>query len=103
LTWFRGAAEKGHGGAQYNLGVRLHCASKGSPGPQSAHLRIEAFRWLRLAAEQSYPGAAAALEFVLLTMTREEVSQAGPPETPGPKAGAISLASSAADTQTKSL
>jgi len=103
LTWFRGAAEKGHGGAQYNLGVRLHCASKGSPGPQSATLRIEAFQWLRLAEAQSYPGAAAALEFVLLTMTREEVSQAGAPETPGPKTGALSLASSASNMQTKSL
>jgi TPR repeat protein len=101
LTWFRRAAEKSHAGAQYHLGVRLHCASKGSPEPQSATLRIEAFQWLRLAEAQSYPGAAAALEFVLVAMTRQEVSDAGQPEAPGPKTGAISLESAEANTQTK--
>jgi TPR repeat protein len=95
LTWFRRAAEKSHAGAQYHLGVRLHCVSKGSPEPQSAALRIEAFQWLRLAEAQSYPGAAAALEFVVLAMTRKEVSEAGQPEMLGSKINAISLETSA--------
>jgi TPR repeat protein len=76
LTWLTRAAKLGHAGAQYKLGVQQHvtCRTGGTNG--TAERRIEAFKWVRLAAAQGYHGAQTACEFVALGMTQEEVAEA---------------------------
>ncbi len=75
LLWLRRAAEAGHGGAQYHLGVRLHRASKCKIGSEASQLRIESLRWLGQAVAQSWRGAEAAREFLLLDMTKREAAE----------------------------
>ncbi len=75
LLWLRRAAEAGHGGAQYHLGVRLYRASKGKIGSEASELRIESLRLLHQAVAQSWRGAEAAREFVLLGMTKREAAE----------------------------
>ena len=75
LLWLRRAAEAGHGGAQYHLGVKLYRASKGKIGSEASELRIDSLRWLHQAVSQSWRGAEAAREFVLLGMTRLEAAE----------------------------
>jgi len=77
LMWLRKAAELGHATAQYHVGVRQHRASKGRPLAEASECRMEAFKWLELAVAQGHRGSAAALEFVALNMTREEVNEGG--------------------------
>jgi TPR repeat protein len=73
--WFRKAAERGDAGAQFNLGRSRHRASlKGLPA-EALESRIEAYKWLRLAAEQGYQGSDSARSSVILSMTREEVTE----------------------------
>jgi len=50
-NWFRIAAEKGHSGAQHNLGVMYENGQGVSKDP------IEAAKWYRLAADQGHPGS----------------------------------------------
>ena len=50
-SWFRRAAEQGHGGAQHTLGVRY---AEGLGVPQDY---TEVVRWFHLAAEQGHAGA----------------------------------------------
>jgi TPR repeat protein len=74
--WLQRAANLGDAGAQFNLGMKLHRASlEGLPAlaPES---RIQAYKWLRLAAAQGYRGSEAASVFVVLGMTREDVVDA---------------------------
>ena len=75
LMWLGRAAEAGHGGAQYHLGVRLHRASKNNIESEASELRIASLKWLQRAVAQSYSGAESAREFVLLGMTRQEVTE----------------------------
>ena len=75
LSWLRRAAEAGHGGAQYHLGVKLYRASKGKTGGEASELRMESLGWLERAVAQSWRGAEAAREFVLLGMTRGEAEE----------------------------
>lgn len=75
LLWLRSAAAMGHPGAQYHLGVRLYRASKGSRRDEASRNRVEAFKYLQLACIQHYEGAEAALEFVALEMTWQEVKE----------------------------
>ena len=51
VTWFRRAAEQGHAGAQFTLGVML-AAGEGIPEDD-----VEAVAWFRRAAEQGHAGA----------------------------------------------
>ncbi|MBO7224189.1 MAG: sel1 repeat family protein, partial [Kiritimatiellae bacterium] len=51
VKWFRKAAEQGHAGAQYRLGI---CYGKGLGVPQDHE---EAAKWVRKAAEQGDAGA----------------------------------------------
>lgn len=74
LRWIRKAAHLGDAGAQFNLGVRYHCASAGGPPLDALQPKIEAYKWLQLAAAQGYKGSVAAWERVALSMTREEVA-----------------------------
>ena len=72
VMWIRKAADQGDAAAQFNLGVRCHRTSMESlEAPES---RIEAYKWLHLAAAQGYHGSASACERVTLGMTREDVT-----------------------------
>ena len=77
LLWLHNAADRGHAGAQYHVGVRQHRAGRSGRQGESSECRIEAFKWLHLAVAQGYRGSESAQEFVALTMTREEVDEAG--------------------------
>jgi TPR repeat protein len=72
--WLGKAAQQGDAGAQYHLGMRHHRASIGGQPEDAVESRLEAFKWLHLAAAQGYKGSVAACEFVTLGMTREEVT-----------------------------
>lgn len=75
MMWFQKAAQQGDAGAQHNLGLRCRRAGfKGSP-QEARESRLEAYKWLRLAAAQGYRGSDAAFEGVTLDMTREEVAE----------------------------
>jgi hypothetical protein len=75
LVWFRRAAEGGEGSAQHALGTACHRRSLGEASRDSSESRIEAYKWLRLAAVQGNNGSEAAQERVTLGMTRAEVSE----------------------------
>jgi len=72
--WIGKAAQQGDAGAQYHLGMRHHRASLAGLPADSIESRLEAYKWLHLAAAQGYKGSGAACEFVALGMTREEVA-----------------------------
>ena len=72
--WLGKAAHQGDAGAQYHLGMRHHRASIGGQPRDAVESRVEAFKWLHLAAAQGYKDSVAAWEFVTLGMTREEVA-----------------------------
>lgn len=71
--WIGKAAHQGDAGAQYHLGMRLHRAGSRGVPDEKLESRLEAYKWLHLAAAQGYKGSDAAFEFVTLGMTREEV------------------------------
>ena len=71
--WIRKAAEGGDAGGQYDLGVLCHRASVNPLRPGTMESRIEAYKWLHLAAAQGYKDSAAAWERLTITMTRTEV------------------------------
>jgi TPR repeat protein len=73
--WFRKAAEQGEAGAQFNLGRSHHRASLGQSPEAALELRIEAYKWLRLAADQGYRGSDSARSSVILSMTHAEVTE----------------------------
>ena len=73
VMWFRKAADQGDPAAQFNLGVRCQRASMEPPQGEALESRIEAYKWLHLAAAQGYHGSASACERVTLRMTREDV------------------------------
>jgi len=75
LNWIRQAAEGGDAGAQHNLGGRCHRASLRVRYVDSSEDRIEAYKWLYLAAAQGYHGSAAACERVTISMSSDEVVQ----------------------------
>jgi len=77
MVWIRKAAHLGDAGAQYNLGMRTHRTSMGEVEGNAGESRIEAYKWLRLAAAQGYAASEASCEFVALGMTREGVADAG--------------------------
>jgi len=77
LSWMTRAAEAGDAGAQYNVGIQRHLACRKAQVEDVPERRIEALKWVRLAAAQGYRGAEAACEFVALNMTREEVTEGG--------------------------
>jgi TPR repeat protein len=77
LLWMTRAAEGGDAGAQYKLGVQRHLACRGACVEGVPESRIEALKWVRLAAAQGYRGAEGACEYMALGMTREEVAEGG--------------------------
>jgi TPR repeat protein len=77
LVWMTRAAEGGDAGAQFKLGVQRHLACRGARMEGVSESRIEALKWVRLAAAQGYRGAEGACEYMALGMTREEVAEGG--------------------------
>ena len=76
-VWMQKAADLGDAGAQYNIGMRYHRASLDGLPEAAPESRIQAYKWLQLAAAQGYRGSEAAWAFVALTMTREDVADGG--------------------------
>ncbi len=76
LLWLTRSARLGNPDAQYQLGMRQHLAGRDST-EASPENRIEALKWVRLSAAQGQREAGNACEFVALSMTREEVAEAG--------------------------
>ncbi len=76
LVWVRKSAHLGDPGAQYNLGMRQHRISMDGLAEDAGESRIEAYKWLRLAATQGYGASEASCECVALEMTRECVADA---------------------------
>ncbi len=75
VRWIRRAADLGDAGAQFNLGMRYHRASVWGQQLDTLETKIEAYKWLQLAASQGYKGSAEACERMTLGMTREEVTK----------------------------
>lgn len=78
LIWIRKAAENGEVGAQHDLGIRYQRSSlrySKMEKMDAADSRIEAYKWLHLAAVQGDKGSAAACEQVMLGMSRAEVTE----------------------------
>ncbi len=73
--WFRMAAESGDAGGQYSLGARCHRASTDGLRKDAMESRIEAYKWLHLAAEQGYRDSLTACQRVTLAMTRAEFDE----------------------------
>ena len=74
-AWLSRAAKLGNAAAQYKLGVQQHVACRAGRINGTPERRIEAFKWVRLAAAQGYRDAQGACEFVALGMSQEEVAE----------------------------
>jgi len=77
MGWMQKAADMGDAGAQHHIGMKLHRASLAALPEAAPESRIEAYKWLQLAAAQGYRGSKAAWAFVALSMTREDVADGG--------------------------
>ena len=75
LVWIQKAAELGDASAQYNLGLLHHRTVGDGPRDTASQSRVEAYKWLQLAALQGYLGAEAACDVVKLHMTREDMQE----------------------------
>jgi uncharacterized protein len=73
--WIRKAAEGGDAGGQYDLGVLCHRASVDPLRVGKVESRIEAYKWLHLAAAQGYKDSTAAWERLTITLTRAEIAE----------------------------
>ena len=74
VMWIRKAAEQGDAGAQFNLGMRQHRASIGALPVDALESRIEAYKWLHLAATQGYKDSETVCGRLTISMTREDVA-----------------------------
>ncbi len=74
VMWIRRSAAGGDAGAQFNLGERFYRDSMNPTTTAPAELRIEAYKWFRLAANQGYGLSQNSCDTVTLRMTREEVA-----------------------------
>jgi TPR repeat protein len=74
--WMRKAAEGGDAGGQYEIGAHCHRASLTAPQVNATESRIEAYKWLHLAATQGYKDSLTACQRVALIMSRPEFDEA---------------------------
>lgn len=83
LSWIQKAADLGSAPAQYHLGIRHHRAAMNyqttsdKESEQISQSRMDAYVCFRLAQAQGYPGAEAAGNLVSLSMTHQQVAEAG--------------------------
>jgi TPR repeat protein len=71
--WFGRAAQLGDAGAQFNLGRNCHRASLQGKPEAALELKIEAYKWYRLAAAQGYQDSDTASATLVVNMTRADV------------------------------
>ena len=74
MGWMQRAADRGDAGAQHHIGMKHHRASFDGLPEAASESRIQAYKWLQLAAAQGYRSSEAAWAFVALGMTREDVA-----------------------------
>ena len=74
MGWMQKAANLGDAGAQHHIGMKHHRASLDGLAADACESRIQAYKWLHLAAAQGYRSSDAAWAFVALSMTREDVA-----------------------------
>jgi TPR repeat protein len=77
MGWMQKAADQGDAGAQHHIGMKHHRASFDGLPEAASESRIQAYKWLQLAATQGYRSSEAAWAFVALGMTREDVADGG--------------------------
>ena len=73
LVWIQKSADLGDAGAQFRLGITHQRTIRDARPEDVSQARIQAYKWLRLAADQDYREAEATCEMVNLSMTREDV------------------------------
>ena len=73
--WITRAAEAGDPGAQYMLGMTQNRTSLDEAATLAKESRIEAYKWLQLAAAQGYGEALAGCDLVAMGMTVEGVKE----------------------------
>jgi len=76
-VWLQKAADLGDAGAQYQIGVNHHRAAVSGKNVDISQSRINACKWFRLAALQGYHAAEIAGDVVSMSMTHEDVMEAG--------------------------
>jgi len=73
MLWLGKAAQLGDAGAQYLLGMRRNRLGLAQEPAAALESRIEAYKWLQLAAAQGYGSSEAGCDTVALSMTHQEV------------------------------
>jgi len=73
--WMRKAANLGDAGAQYAVGMSRQRLSLQEEAEAACESRIEAYKWLHLAARQGYLNSEAGCNSVAMGMTREGVTE----------------------------
>jgi len=73
LMWIQRAADLGDAAAQYRLGCSHQRDIRDGLPENAAESRLNAYKWLRLAADQGYLGAETACETVNMEMSCEDV------------------------------
>jgi uncharacterized protein len=76
LVWIGRAAAAGDAGAQFYLGNRCHRASFDRQVANAGELRMESYKWFRLAAAQGYGDSLAFCNRLTINMSRDEVTEA---------------------------
>jgi uncharacterized protein len=71
--WMSRAAELGDAGAQYEFGMRQHRLSLDEKSESALELKIDAYKWLLLAAAQDYSGSETGCDYVSMDMTHAGV------------------------------
>jgi TPR repeat protein len=71
--WMSRAAELGDAGAQYEFGMRQHRLSMDETGDGASELKIDAYKWLLLAAAQGYNGSETGCDYISLDLTHSGV------------------------------
>jgi TPR repeat protein len=71
--WMSKAANLGDAGAQYEFGLREHRLSLDENSEVALELKIEAYKWLLLAAAQGYGDSEIGCDFVAMDLTHSAV------------------------------
>jgi uncharacterized protein len=71
--WMSKAANLGDAGAQYEFGMREHRLSLDESSEFALELKIEAYKWLLLAAAQGYGDSEIGCDFVAMDLTHSGV------------------------------
>jgi len=75
MLWVQRAAASGDPEAQHSLGVAHYRASLTSLPQNASESRIEAYKWLQLAATQNYKDSGTLWSVMTFSMTNEDVAE----------------------------